>query len=141
MYVKSRSQHIVDPGRELQVATVAEGLGVSGTYLDIKSQRSRVQIPAQGDSAYSLLCVRTSRCNSSPSPQGDSAYSLSLLSGRVLSFEARGPGFKYQPREIQPTLYFVLGPPDLLCVRTSICNSSPCPRRFKDSSLQMVEFL
>ena len=32
----------------------------------------------------------------------------------MLSFEARGPGFKYQPREIQPTLYFVLGPPDVI---------------------------
>ena len=31
---------------------------------------------------------------------------------RVLTFEARGPGFKYQPREIQPTLYF--GPPDVI---------------------------
>ena len=35
--------------------------------IDLWSQRSRVQIPAQGDSAYSLFCVRTSRCNSSPS--------------------------------------------------------------------------
>ena len=24
------------------------------------------------------------------------------------------PGFKYQPREIQPTLYFVLGPQDVI---------------------------
>ena len=29
-------------------------------------------------------------------------------------FEARGPGFNYQPREIEPTLYFVLGPPDVI---------------------------
>ena len=36
------------------------------------------------------------------------------LRGRVLAFETRGPGFKYQPREIQPTLYFVLGPPDVI---------------------------
>ena len=68
---------------------------------------------------------------------------------RVMVSEARGPGFKYQPREIRPTLYFVLGLPDviplpvdqglssrgpgfkggssysLLCVTTSKCNSVP----------------
>ena len=32
----------------------------------------------------------------------------------MLAFEARGPGFKYQPREIRPTLDFVLGPPDVI---------------------------
>ena len=33
---------------------------------------------------------------------------------RVMVSEARGPGFKYQPREIRPTLYFVLGLPDVI---------------------------
>ena len=32
----------------------------------------------------------------------------------VLSFAARGPGFKDHPLDIQPTLYFGLGPPDVI---------------------------
>ena len=32
----------------------------------------------------------------------------------VLTFEVTGPGFNCQPREIQPTLDFVLGPPGVI---------------------------
>ena len=33
---------------------------------------------------------------------------------RVVTLEARGLVFKYQPRQIQSTLYFVLEPPDVI---------------------------
>ena len=36
-------------------------------------------------------------------------------------FKTKGPGFKYQPREIQPTLYFVLGPPDVIPLPVDLC--------------------
>ena len=50
--------------------------------------RSEVQgsIPAQGDSAYSLLCVRTSTCNSSPSGPPLS----SVVEGGPLKSEVQG---------------------------------------------------
>ena len=32
----------------------------------------------------------------------------------MFAFEAIGSGFKSQPMEIRPTLYFVLGPPDVI---------------------------
>ena len=101
-----------------------------------------VQLPAQGDSAYSLLCVRTFRCKTSL------CGSRTWLSGIVLTFEATGPGFNYQPREIQPTLYFVLGPPDLipLCVHqglNSVIEGQPLQPEgpgFKYRALNMVVF-
>ena len=44
----------------------------------------------------------------------------------MLTFEARGPGFKYQPREIQPTLYFVLGPPDVIPLPVDLSSVVEC---------------
>ena len=62
----------------------------------------------------------------------------------ALGFEAKGPGFTNHPREIHPTLHFVLGPPGVIPlpvdqgpssgVECSLLNHPGCMDQPRDSA-------